>query len=91
MEIGSPMASMYMLGDPDHHSSHTFAPFAWRSFSLFVRKFWHTDDVADEDSAPLDEKVEVTRTDGVISAGSAVDDYRFRPSVFEHVSLYEWV
>ncbi|KAJ7717721.1 hypothetical protein B0H16DRAFT_1337936, partial [Mycena metata] len=91
MEIGSPMASMYVLGDPDHYSSHLFVPFAWRSYSLFVRKFWHTEDVADTEGEVLDEKVEITASDGNIFASSAVDDYRFRPLVFEHMSLYEWV
>ena len=32
MEIGSPMASMYLLQNPDHYTSHKFIPFWWRSF-----------------------------------------------------------
>ncbi|KAJ7939545.1 hypothetical protein B0H13DRAFT_1548649, partial [Mycena leptocephala] len=32
MEIGSPMASMYLLGNPDHHASHNYVPFAWRQY-----------------------------------------------------------
>ncbi|KAJ7705925.1 hypothetical protein B0H16DRAFT_1273381, partial [Mycena metata] len=91
MEIGSPMASMYLLGDPDHYTSHTFVPFAWRSYAFFVRKFWHVEDVADDDAGVLDEKVELTTANGKVIAGSAVDDYRFRPHVFEHVNLYEWI
>lgn len=27
MEIGSPMASMYLLQNPDHYTSHNFIPF----------------------------------------------------------------
>ena len=27
LEIGSPMASMYLLGNPDHYTSHTFINF----------------------------------------------------------------
>ncbi|KAJ7075576.1 hypothetical protein C8R43DRAFT_860971, partial [Mycena crocata] len=53
MEIGSPMASMYILGNPDHYKSHVYVNFAWRS--------------------------------------SVVDDYRFRPVVYEKLNLYEWV
>ncbi|KAJ7270165.1 hypothetical protein B0H12DRAFT_959400, partial [Mycena haematopus] len=30
MEIGSPMASLYLLGNPDHYASHKYVPFAWR-------------------------------------------------------------
>ncbi|KAJ7028484.1 hypothetical protein C8F04DRAFT_963937 [Mycena alexandri] len=32
MEIGSPMASMYLLGNPDHYTSHKYVPFAWRQY-----------------------------------------------------------
>ncbi|KAJ7746063.1 hypothetical protein B0H16DRAFT_1321453, partial [Mycena metata] len=91
MEIGSPMAAMYLLGDLDHYSSHNFVPFAWRSYAFFVRKFWHVEDVADNEEKVLDEKVELTSAEGIIIAGSAVDDYRYRPHIFENVSLYEWV
>ncbi|KAJ7155809.1 hypothetical protein C8R46DRAFT_1295856, partial [Mycena filopes] len=37
MEIGSPMASMYLLGNPDHYTSHNYVPFAWRQYVQFVR------------------------------------------------------
>ncbi|KAJ7836436.1 hypothetical protein B0H13DRAFT_1652104 [Mycena leptocephala] len=53
MEIGSPMASMYILGNPDHYCSHKY--------------------------------------DGSYLAWSIVDDYRFRPLIYENVNLYEWV
>ena len=32
MEIGSPMASMYLLQNPDHYTSHKFISFWWKSF-----------------------------------------------------------
>ncbi|KDR65184.1 hypothetical protein GALMADRAFT_43591, partial [Galerina marginata CBS 339.88] len=35
MEIGSPMASLYLLGNPDHYTQHKFIKFYWR---LYVRK-----------------------------------------------------
>ncbi|KAJ7114873.1 hypothetical protein C8R44DRAFT_562701, partial [Mycena epipterygia] len=62
MEIGSPMASMYLLGNPDHYASHTYVPFAWRSY-----------------------------LDGKFIPTSGVDDYRYRPIVYNHVTLYEWI
>ncbi|KAJ7120559.1 hypothetical protein C8R43DRAFT_844164, partial [Mycena crocata] len=57
MEIGSPMASMYVLGHPDHYTSHSYVPFAWRAYVQFVR----------------------------------IDDYRYRPVIYNNVSLYEWI
>ncbi|KAJ6623682.1 hypothetical protein B0H10DRAFT_1786022 [Mycena sp. CBHHK59/15] len=37
MEIGSPMASMYILGNPDHYCSHKYVNFPWRSYVTFVK------------------------------------------------------
>ncbi|KAJ6581754.1 hypothetical protein B0H19DRAFT_873251, partial [Mycena capillaripes] len=94
MEIGSPMASMYLLGHPDHYSSHDFVAFPWRSYVSFVRSFWTKkmdlvieadDDDAGEDSVPIG------RQDGRYIASSGVDDYKYRPVVYNNVSLYEWI
>ena len=38
MEIGSPMASMYLLENPDHYTSHKFVPFWWKSFVNEISK-----------------------------------------------------
>ncbi|KAF8878571.1 hypothetical protein BD779DRAFT_1409052, partial [Infundibulicybe gibba] len=32
MEMGSPMVSMYLLGNPDHYKSHEFTVFYWQSY-----------------------------------------------------------
>ena len=37
-EMGSPMICMYLLGNPDHYTSHTFVPFYWQSFVTSVWK-----------------------------------------------------
>ncbi|KAF8800810.1 hypothetical protein BYT27DRAFT_7116618 [Phlegmacium glaucopus] len=37
MEIGSPMAAMYLLQNPDHYTSHKFIPFWWKSFVHHIR------------------------------------------------------
>ncbi|KAJ7697466.1 hypothetical protein B0H17DRAFT_928472, partial [Mycena rosella] len=64
MEIGSPMASMYLLGYPDRYTSHRYVSFAWRPYGQF---------------------------DGRFIASSGVDDYRYRPVVYNNVTLYEWI
>ncbi|KDR75357.1 hypothetical protein GALMADRAFT_45270, partial [Galerina marginata CBS 339.88] len=33
MEVGAPMASMYLLGNPDHYTSHRFVPFYWKNYN----------------------------------------------------------
>ncbi|KAF8234923.1 hypothetical protein L208DRAFT_1222008, partial [Tricholoma matsutake] len=40
LEIGSPMACMYLLGNPDHYTNFDFVPFYWQSFVREARKSW---------------------------------------------------
>ena len=37
MEIGAPLACLYLLGYPDHYVSHRFVPFYWQSFVHEIR------------------------------------------------------
>ncbi|KAJ7683318.1 hypothetical protein B0H17DRAFT_941971 [Mycena rosella] len=95
IEIGSPMASMYVLGHPDHYPSHTYEIFPWRSYIMFVCMFWTQQAEAivkfEDDDDEAEERVPIGRQDGKFVAASGVDDYRFRPVVYSHVSLYEWI
>jgi len=34
LEISSPFACLYLLGNPDYYTSHTFINFYWKSFVL---------------------------------------------------------
>ncbi|KAJ7122510.1 hypothetical protein C8R43DRAFT_847118, partial [Mycena crocata] len=92
MEIGSPMASMYLLGNPDHYKSHEYVNFAWRSYVAFVRNFWgkQTKPVNDTDEDKED-LLTVRNQDGTFVAASVVDDYRYRPVIYESLNLYEWI
>jgi hypothetical protein len=40
LEMGSPMACMYLLGNPDHYTNFDFVPVYWQSFVREVRKPW---------------------------------------------------
>ncbi|KAJ7152525.1 hypothetical protein C8R46DRAFT_862034, partial [Mycena filopes] len=94
MEIGSPMASMYLLGNPDHYASHQYVPFAWRPYVQFIRNFWTSDYVDDDDmegGLDDDERVQIGRLNGKFVPSSGVDDYRYRPPVYSHLSLFEWI
>jgi len=44
MEIGSPAACMYLLGNPDHYKSHSFVPFWWKSFVSEVGSAWRPEE-----------------------------------------------
>jgi hypothetical protein len=94
MEIGSPMAAMYLLEIPDHYPSHKYVNFPWRSYVTFVKSYWlkanQQDDVVEtEDFA--EDFITICKQDGSYVACSSVDDYQFRPLAYESVNLYEWV
>ena len=89
-EIGAPMAAMYLLGNPDHYTSHDFVPFYWKSFVHHI--FFDPETNNDvEDSTKGSEKVVIQRKAGKYVAYSAVFDYIFRPLSYSHLSLYTWI
>ena len=49
LEIGSPMASMYLLGNPDHYTNFIFVPFYWQSFVREARKTGEQIQIPDTD------------------------------------------
>ncbi|KAJ7865207.1 hypothetical protein B0H13DRAFT_1637194, partial [Mycena leptocephala] len=93
MEIGSPMASMYLLGNPDHYTSHTFVNFSWRTYVTFVKKYWYASpgETVDDTEEIADDMMTLQNQDGEIVAISIVDDYSMRPRAYESVTLYEWI
>src|SRR3977135_933819 len=48
MQIGSPMAASYLLGLPDHYTSHTFKPCHWRPFVNEVLSCWPQNETENE-------------------------------------------
>ncbi|RXW14796.1 hypothetical protein EST38_g11058 [Candolleomyces aberdarensis] len=40
MEIGAPMAALFLLQNPDYYTSHEFQPFYWKNFVNFVDRQW---------------------------------------------------
>ncbi|KAH7905610.1 hypothetical protein BJ138DRAFT_1017478, partial [Hygrophoropsis aurantiaca] len=87
MEIGAPMASLYLLGNPDHYTSHSFNTFYWKGYVSEVRRYFITDpgEKDDEDSIVL------KRIADSVVGTSPVFDYIYRPDSFESMSLYDWV
>ena len=86
LEMGSPMICMYLLGNPDHYTSHKFVTFYWLSFVNKVRRAWN-EDLSQE----LPEKVTIFKQRGRIIGMSNVYDYIYRPVELENMSLYEWI
>ncbi len=40
LQIRSPMASLYLLGNPDHYTNLAFKVFWWRSYVEILKKDW---------------------------------------------------
>ncbi|KAF8573531.1 hypothetical protein K439DRAFT_1237440, partial [Ramaria rubella] len=55
MEIGAPMASAYLLEQPDHYTSHRFKPFYWMPFVRQAQSSWpiQTDSQMPESVLPI--------------------------------------
>jgi hypothetical protein len=86
LEIGGPMASMYLLGNPDHYTSHKFRTFYWKSFINEARFAWQH-----ENEENIDDQMVLLKIKGKIVGRTVVQDYIFCPSEFNHLSLYDWI
>ena len=83
-EMGAPMICMYLLGNPDHYTSHSFVPFYWQSYVGEVRRIF--DEISEEQP-----KMMLIKKKGKIIGLSPVQDYVHRAPELEHVNLYEWI
>ena len=96
MEIGSPMASMYLLGNPDHYTGHQFVCFWWKSYVTYLQQsstMSSTPDSKNVVTGPEEidnDCVRVGHEEGVYIASTNIDDYRYRPDVYSDITLYEW-
>ncbi|KAG2014010.1 hypothetical protein CC2G_010864 [Coprinopsis cinerea AmutBmut pab1-1] len=152
LEIGSPMAAMYLLDHPDHYTDHEFVPFWWQSYvneierqerchleldtqveeeeyvckDLYEGQESDTEDIDDIDNDPgdvwsdtetlngedkdatedeeegRDEKFKgggyipedkgiLLYEEGKVIYKTAVDNYKYRPPIYEHLNLVDWI
>lgn len=91
MEIGGPMASLYILGHPDHYTNHSFVLFYWENFIRSALRDWN-DDFTDLLKGDLDnDKVMLNKQQDKLVGISKVDDYIYRPVECSDMCLYDWV
>ena len=64
-EVGGPMACMYLLGHPDHYTSHEFRPFFWKAFVHEANKSWEQPQLEHSGDATMD-KVTLQKVNGNI-------------------------
>lgn len=82
MEIGGPMAALYLLGNPDHYASHQFVKFYWKNYVNFVESQWTAllDAVEPQDglesSAPEDVGIRRVNDPSVVNMLTVEDSVR---------------
>jgi len=86
LEIGGPMASLYLLGNPDHYTNRDFVVFYWKGYVAEVLKAWKQDGDVQSDKVIL-----LKNVDGEYIGLSTVDDYKYRPYELNNKSLYDWI
>jgi hypothetical protein len=92
-EIGGPMASLYMLGNPDHYTCHVFVPFFWKGYVKQVMSAWDDEytSVFHSELEGSAEKVVINKTESGLVDLSKIKDYMYRPDVYKEVCLFDWV
>jgi hypothetical protein len=91
MEIGSPMASLYLLGNPDHYTGHKFIHFYWKNYVREARSTWETSIASENPESEKPETVVLSKNMGEYVGLSSVQDYIHRPRIYQHINLYEWI
>ncbi|KAF8229316.1 hypothetical protein L208DRAFT_1207401, partial [Tricholoma matsutake] len=93
LEIGSPMACMYLLGNPDHYTNFDFVPFYWQSFVREARKSWERtpSHLPKCPNIEYPEKLTIFKCNGCIVGFSPVHDYVYCPAQFHSMCLYDWI
>ncbi|KAA1480015.1 hypothetical protein DENSPDRAFT_862104 [Dentipellis sp. KUC8613] len=86
-EVGGPLASLYLLGNPDHYTNFLFKPFFWKSYVNEVRTAWQMLDT-ELNLDPMEDqaKVIIGKVKGSVVAISPILDYTLRP--VEHKDMH---
>src|SRR6202020_259932 len=89
MEIGSPMASLYLLNNPDHYTSHKFITVYWKGYVREAMNAFQC--IKDQDEDITKEKVVLQKSQNGYVGLTSVYDYIYRPNKYNDICLYEWI
>jgi hypothetical protein len=94
MEIGAPMAAMYLLENPDHYTNHQFVKFYWKSYVnevLRTSPLSNSNPDSDMVANTTEPTVMITKKKNTLSAFSPIYDYIYRAPKYNDICLYDWV
>ncbi|KIK66557.1 hypothetical protein GYMLUDRAFT_140075, partial [Collybiopsis luxurians FD-317 M1] len=94
-EIGAPLASLYLLNNPDHYTDHMFQHLPWRKFVNWVQKdidslVANEEEFTDEED-DNDDSLQIKKVHGKYVALSPVVNYIHCPKEYETMCVYDWV
>ena len=89
MELASPMISMYLLGNPDHYTSHQFTPFYWMQFIQEVMSTWVPNNNIPSDEQPS--RMVIMKKNNWVIGLSPVYDYMFCLTALDDMDLFTWI
>ena len=84
-ELGSPMICHYLLGFPDHYTSHKFVTLNWKIYLNEALSYWKPPPT--ENDSPT---VGLHMLDYNLIATSPAHDYMHRPEQLQALNLYQW-
>ncbi|KNZ71706.1 hypothetical protein J132_07484, partial [Termitomyces sp. J132] len=90
-EMGSSMISMYLLGNPDHYTDHTFMNVHWPSFVCEAKHAWTDNSTSEWKNLYGPDKINIIKKRGHVVGLSPVFDYIYRGPELQDMSLYEWM
>ncbi|KAF8187236.1 hypothetical protein K438DRAFT_1552852, partial [Mycena galopus ATCC 62051] len=102
LQIGSPMAALYLLDNPDHYTNCTFKLCWWCSYVAAVKQSsepivsdfdMQADNGQDVAEFPVEnpDRVVVMESSGHYVGATNVDDYTFRSAALDNCSVFEYV
>lgn len=90
LEIGAPMAAMYILDHPDHYTNENFCNIYWSSFVNEVLESGYND-VHRLSEYIFDQNVIIRTNSTEFYSVSPVTDYIYRPTELTKLCLYDWI
>ncbi|KIJ22672.1 hypothetical protein M422DRAFT_77669, partial [Sphaerobolus stellatus SS14] len=91
MQIGSPMASAYLLGLPDHYTSHKFKCAYWKPYLMYALRGYEDSIEVPITSLSKSDTVGIKKIKNEYQPIDPVQDYIMRPDNLSNVSLYKWL
>ncbi|KAF8234619.1 hypothetical protein L208DRAFT_1261208 [Tricholoma matsutake] len=83
MEMGLPMAWMYLLSNPDHYTNYKFIPFYWQSYVHEARNAYGPDE--------RPQKIAIFKHNSQVVGLLPIQDYMFHPAELHSMCLYDWI